>query len=74
MAVIPNADADCFWHSVQWQMYTARGFGKEARKVTVPHWQEIFAFLFSFCGLTLVVVVVADGTVDVDWYRFSADV
>ena len=41
MADVPNADADCFWHSVQWQTYFAMGWGVGAWKRMVPHWHEM---------------------------------
>jgi hypothetical protein len=70
MAVTPKAEADCFWHSVQWQIYTAKGLGREAWKVTVPHWQDILAFSVWFSGFVDVDVDVdVDGGVVVDWCR-----
>jgi hypothetical protein len=43
MADTPNAEADCFRHSVQWQTYKSSGLGREARSETVPHWHVIAA-------------------------------
>lgn len=40
MAVRPKADELWWRHSVQWQMYTAMGFGEGVVKVIRPHWQE----------------------------------
>lgn len=44
IADIPNAEEDCLRHSRQWQKYTSRGAGCEARKSIAPHWQRIRIF------------------------------
>jgi hypothetical protein len=47
MADVPNADADCFWQSRQWQQYTSMGLGREAVICTAPHWHSILGFIVA---------------------------
>lgn len=60
MAEIPNAEADCFWHSVQWHTYLLRGSAREAAREMVPHWQVIFGFLLNLGGM-------------LEWLRIGVD-
>jgi hypothetical protein len=39
MADAPKAELVCRWQSLQWHMYSARGFAVGVLKLTAPHWQ-----------------------------------
>lgn len=60
IAEVPNAEADCFWHSVQWHANLLRGSAREAVREMVPHWQVIFGFSPKFDGL-------------LEWLRIDVD-
>lgn len=45
MADVPKAEDVCLRHSVQWHMYSARGFSRGVLKVTEPHWQLASMFV-----------------------------
>jgi hypothetical protein len=40
IAVMPYVEDDWWRHSVQWQMYSARGAARGVTKRICPHWQR----------------------------------